>query len=146
MNLHRTTLPILASLLCTLLLAGCGEPSKKDYEKEMTAIGEKADKDMKQLEGGQPTEKDIKEAGDTLEQVADDFEDVTPPSEVEDLHDDLVKTVRDLAGSMDQMDEMIKDPANADPKDMEKLQKASERLDKITKGYKKKGYDIGIDE
>lgn len=148
----RLSVALLTAALCAGLLAGCGGVSKAEYEKDVQRIGNKAEKDFEALESGQPTAKDLEQAEKALDETADELDDVTPPDDVQKLHDDLVDTLHDAAELMGQMgpvlDKAMKDPANADQDELAKLSKEFEdvdqRMTKIQKGYADKKYDVGL--
>jgi outer membrane murein-binding lipoprotein Lpp len=155
MKTARLLLALVAALLCAALLAGCGGTSKADYQKQVKKIGSKVEKDIDKLDSGSPSTKDIDAAHDSIDQAADDIDDIDPPSEVKDLHEDLVSTLHDTADVLDRLAPLMakatKDPTSlgkdeqdemADiTKDFAKIQK---EMTRIEAGYKKKKYDIGL--
>ena len=154
----RLLLAMAAALICAALLAGCGGgPSKADYEKDMQSVSKEAEKDIDKLtSGSQPSAKDIENAQKTLEDAADDVEDIDPPSDVEDLHKDLVKVLDDTAELMGELGPIMelsqKDPSKVTEDEIKKMNSVTDRFGKIqkemtriTKAYKKKKYNIGFD-
>lgn len=158
MKLTRLSLAVLAALLCAGLLAACGGgPTKAGYEKEMTKASEDAQKELKKLQEGTPTPEDVDSAQKTMEKTADDVEDIEPPSEVEDLHKDLTKVLRDTAKLMGELKPLLelsdKDPSKLSAEERTQMQEVPEKfaklqkdMDRITKGYNKKKYKIGFNE
>jgi predicted nucleic acid-binding Zn-ribbon protein len=156
MKKSRLLVAIAIALLSAALLAGCGGVSKADYEKDVKKVATKVEKDLDKLDSGTPTAKDLDTAQKTLESAADDLEDIDPPSEVEDLHDDLVETLNDTAKLMDKMaplmDKASKDPTSLGEKELEQMNEITtefgdieKRMSKIEAGYKKKKYSVGLD-
>jgi hypothetical protein len=153
----RLLLFVAAALITAALLAGCGGPSKASYEKDMKKISAKAEKDIDKLtSGSQPSAKDIENAQKTLDEAADDVDDIDPPSEVKDLHNDLVKVLHDTADLMGELGPIMelsqKDPSKVTEKEIKKMNSVTEKFGKIqkemtriTKAYKKKDYNIGFD-
>lgn len=153
----RSTWIRLASVLLVALFAvgvtACGATSKADYKAQVKKIGDRVQKDTKgALNGsGQPSSKQLKDAQTSLNKAADDLDDITPPSDVKQGHEDLVKAVRAMAryvGTLsDAMATIKKDPSKAsglldkidpnksqDVKDATKYEKAAEAE------FKKHGY------
>jgi hypothetical protein len=145
---------LVTALVSASLLAGCGALSKSEYQKQMKAVGKKADKQFKSFKTGQPSAKSMTKASKALDSVADDVEDITPPSDVESLHKRLIKVLRKTARTIKKlgplMDQAMKDPTKIDQKQMESVQKdmadVQTEMDSIQKGYKKKKYDVGFDD
>lgn len=156
MHKSRLLVAIAIALLSAALLAGCGGVSKAEYEKEVEKIGTKVEKDLNKLDSGQPTSKDLVTAEKSLNDAADDLEDVEAPSDVEKLHDDLVDTLRDTAKLMDEMaplmEKAAKDPTSLGAKELEQMNGITtkfgdieKRMAKIEAGYKKKKYKVGLE-
>ena len=156
MKLSRIVPMLLTAILAAALLAGCGEPSKADYEKDIEKVGNKVEKDLDALDSGQPTPATLTKATKSLNAAADEIEEITPPSEVEDLHDDLVSALRDTADLLGRMAPLMKmateDPSKLGEDDLSKMTKISEdftkieaRMKKVEKGFEDKKYDIGLD-
>jgi len=153
----RLLLFMAAALISAALLAGCGGPTKSEYQKEMKKISVKAEKDIDKLtSGSQPSAKDIEQAQKTLDQAADDVDDITPPSDVKDLHNDLVKVLHDTADLMGELGPIMelsqKDPSKVTEAEIKKMNSVTDKFGKIqkemtriTKAYKKKNYNIGFD-
>lgn len=157
MKPSRLLLMIAVALMGAALLAGCGGPSKKEYEKEVRAIGADVEEEIDKLGEGAPTPDTLERATSTLEGAADDIEDVEPPSEVEELHDDLVTTLRDTADLLGRlgplMEQASKDPSSLGEKERAQMEEITsdfeaieKEMDRITKGYEKRDYDIGLGE
>lgn len=158
MKTFRVPTMIATALLCAALLAGCGGgPSKAEYEKEVRRIGDDVEKEIDKLDSGAPTPETLDTATDSIEQAADEIEDVEPPKEVEDLHEDLVQALRDTAELLGRlgplMEQATKDPESLGEEqraEMEKVTadfaKIEQEMDRITKGYEKQKYDIGLDD
>lgn len=156
MKNSRLLVAIAIALLSAALLAGCGGVSKSEYEKDVKKVASKVEKDLDKLDSGTPTAKDLETAKGTLEDAADDLEDIEAPSEVEDLHDDLVKTLDDTADLMDDMAPLMekasKDPTSLGEKELEDMNEITtkfgdieKRMAKIEAGYKKKKYSVGLE-
>jgi maltose-binding protein MalE len=149
-----------AAVVCAALLAGCGGGplSKDEYQKQMKSTITKAEKDLDKLTSGsdQPTEAEIKEVQKRVQKTADDVDKIDPPSEVKDLHKDLVKEFNETADVIGQLPDVIelgkKDPTKISEADHKKINDVTDQFGKIqkefariSKGYKKKHYDIGLD-
>lgn len=156
MHKSRLLVAIAIALLSAALLAGCGGVSKAEYEKDVKKVATKVEKDLDKLDSGTPTAKDLDTAKESLETAADDLEDIEAPSEVEDLHDDLVSTLNDTAKLMDEMAPLMekasKDPTSLGEKELEQMNEITtdfgaieKRMAKIEAGYKKKKYSVGLD-
>ena len=156
MKNSRLLVAIAIALLSAALLAGCGGVSKSEYEKDVKKVASKVEKDLDKLDSGTPTAKDLETAKGTLEDAADDLEDIEAPSEVEDLHDDLVSTLRDTSKLMDEMSPLMekasKDPTSLGEKELEDMNEITtkfgdieKRMAKIEAGYKKKKYSVGLE-
>lgn len=155
MSLSRPGALVASLLLATLLVTGCGDTSKPDYEKEVSEIGETVEQDLEQLESGTPSPEIIDDVQGTLEQAADDLEGIDPPNEVSGLHDDLVEVLRDTAGLFEDLSPLM-EKATSDPESMgqEELERMTavteefagiqERMEKVQKGFEKKDYEIGL--
>lgn len=158
MKLSRLLTTLVAALLCAALVAGCGGgPSKAEYEKDVKKIGNAVEKDIDKLDSGQPSAKDIESAQESIEQAADDIDELEPPAEVEKLHDDLVKTLNDTAELLGRlgplMEKATKDPQSLGEDEMKSMNeittdfgKIQDEMNRITEGYAKKKYDIGLGE
>ncbi|MCW2926309.1 MAG: hypothetical protein JWM86_277 [Thermoleophilia bacterium] len=155
MKTTRLLAAIVALVACAALLAGCGGPSKKEYEKDVRSVGNSVEKDIKALDSGTPTAKDLDSAQKSLDDAADELDDIDAPDDVSKLHDDLVDTLHDtsdLLGKMGPlMDKATKDPTSLGADEMKDLQKITtdfaaieKRMKKIEKGYKDKDYSIGL--
>lgn len=156
MHKSRLLVAIATALLSAALLAGCGGVSKAEYEKEVKAVATKVEKDLDKLDSGTPTAKDLDTAQSTLETAADDLEDIEAPSEVEELHDDLIKTLRDTGELMDKMAPLMEkaseDPTSLGEKELEQMNEITtdfgaieKRMAKIEAGYKKQKYSVGLE-
>lgn len=157
MKSYRPFLLTILAIAAAALLAGCGGTSKADYEKDVKSIGKDVSKEMKAFEAGEPSASDLEDAAKSLDGAADDLDDITPPSEVKDLHEDLIKALRDGGESLGAMapllEKVAEDPSSLTEKDSEKMselgtdvQKLGERMDKVTKGFEKKDYDLGFED
>jgi len=159
---HRSITILLALVTAALIAAGCGGGmSKSEYEKEVNKIGDRVEKKFDAVEEV-PTQDDIKSAQKAIDTAVSDLEDLDPPSEISDLHDDLIDTIKSMNGVLDRMAPLMedatkamKDPTSVDQDAMTELQtkmekvgkdadKASAELDRITKAMKKKGVDLDI--
>ncbi len=156
MHTSRLLVAIAIALLSAALLAGCGEVSKADYEKDVKKVATKVEKDLDKLDSGTPTAKDLDTAKNSLETAAEDLEDIEAPSEVEDLHEDLVSTLRDTGKLMDRMAPLMekasKDPTSLGEDELEKMNEITDdfgdiekRMAKIEAGYDKKKYSVGLE-
>lgn len=157
MKARKIIFTALATVAGAALLAGCGGTSKEEYEKEVRGIGKDVSKEMDSFGDGQPQSSDLEDAEKTLDTAADKLDDVTPPDEVKDLHEDLIQALRDGGDSLGKMapilDKATDDPTSLSEEDTEKMndlgkdvQKLSERMEKITKGFKDKDYDLGLED
>lgn len=141
-------LAISVMLVSALLLAACGGMSKAEYEKEVNKIGKQVSKDLEGIQGGQPSEAEIKKAKNALNTAADDLEDLSPPKEAEKGHEALVKGVRGLSELVEKLGEAMalaeKDPTKA-MKMLSGIQNDQSFKDLATasKELKKAGIDIG---
>jgi hypothetical protein len=88
----------------TLLIAACGGSSSgdKDYVDSVNDVTSQLQSDLSQITGG-PSVNSPEQAADVFTNVADevdaaaaDLEDITPPDEVTDLHDKLVRDLKTL--------------------------------------------------
>lgn len=162
---YRITTVVAALLVAAFVAAGCGsEMSKGEYEKSVNKIAAKVEKQFDSFDSEVPTQKDIDDAQGAIDTAVEDLDDLDPPSEVKDLHEDMVKTIRGMSDVLDRMAPLLKkamtamkDPASVDEAEMTKLQgemeeigkdaeAATKKMEKISKAFKKKGYDIDIDE
>lgn len=142
---------LLALVACAGLVAACGGLSKTQYQKQVKKIMDKVEKDGKNVfSSSNPTEADFKKAEKLINQAADDLDDISPPSDVKDLHKSMIEDIRTLADAMPKfgkaMAALQKDPSKAESmmKDLEseqkKVQKATERMEKTRLAFVKKGY------
>jgi hypothetical protein len=117
----RLVVPGLAALVA---LAGCGgenEPlSKAGYERETQAIFERVEQDHVDTSGNTPQEQAaaLEEARDRVRQVAEDFDELSPPSAVADAHDDFVAGMRGVADDMAPVIEAVR---NGDRAEVQRL-------------------------
>lgn len=142
-------------LLAALLVAGCGGTSKAEYETEVGKIGTSVEKDLDKLDSGTPSPEVIDEVQGTLEEAADDLEGIDPPSEVSELHDDLVEVLRDTAALFDDLSPLM-EKATSNPEAMgkqeldrmtavtEEFAGIQKRMAKVQEGYEAKDYEIGL--
>lgn len=155
MKLSRLPLTIAVAVLSAALLAGCGGPSKADYEKEVRAIGADVEKEIDKLDSGAPTPETLEKATKTIDKAADDIDEIEPPSDVEKLHDDLVSTLHDTADLLGRlaplMEQATTDPESMGDEEREQMEKITtdfeaieKEMDRVTKGYEKRDYDIGL--
>jgi hypothetical protein len=145
---RRGVMGILAA--SAVLLAACGEPSKSEYMKDVRAELEPLSKQFDKIDS--PDAKQLRAAGKAMQQAADDLGDVESPKEVAGLHERLVKDVDRLGGLVVKMapimEQITKDPNKAMAIQKEAsatvtdVQKTIERLEKTTKEFEKKGYDM----
>lgn len=154
---HRRFLIALANCgLAALVVAGCGGPSKGEYERDMQKIGAAIEDDLGSFRDEQPSEEALADATGTLEEAADDIAKVEAPDDVEQLHAELEEAVRasgDIVGRIAPlMDEATRDPAAMSPGDSAKFEELAEEfgelaadMERITSGFEERGYDIGIE-
>jgi outer membrane murein-binding lipoprotein Lpp len=151
----RLLFALAAALLCAALLAGCGGTSKADYQKQVKKVGTHVEQDLNKLDSGKPSPADITAAEKSINQAADDIDAIDPPSEVKGLHNDLVKELHATADVLDRlaplMKQASKDPnslGNDEQQQMKDISSDFARIQKemtrIEKGYKAKGYEIGL--
>jgi beta-phosphoglucomutase-like phosphatase (HAD superfamily) len=135
-------------LVSALLLSACGGMSKKEYEKEVNKIGAQVSKDLEGIQGGQPSEAEIKKAKTALNTAADDLDDLDPPKDAEKGHEALVKGVRGLSELVEKLGKAMalaeKNPTEA-MKMLSGIQNDQSFKDLATasKELKKAGIDIG---
>lgn len=157
MRAPRLFLSILVMVAAAMLLAGCGAVSKSQYQKDVKKVIDKVEQRTDKLfASGQPSGKDLEEAGKAITDAADELEGIEPPSDVEKLHDNMVEDIRTLGESLDKlgpaMDKIKKDPSKATEimKDVqgeqEKIVKATSRLEETRKAFVKKGYSVFKDK
>jgi hypothetical protein len=173
MILNRVTFAILATILSALLLVGCGGDSssedsadakkassapamsKGDYEAEVQEIGDAVAAELAKLDEGSPTTADFATAQKALDSAVGKLEDITPPSEVADLHDDLMAALRDTSDLFDRMaplmEQVAENPAGLGDDEVEKMTaiqddftKLEERMTAVEDGFKAKQYDVGL--
>lgn len=157
MKLTRLLTMLVASVALAALVAGCGGPSKAEYEREVKKIGNQVEADIDKLDSGQPSPKDIETAQESIEEAADEIEELDAPEEVEKLHDDLVAALNDTAELLGRlgplMEKASKDPQSMGEDEMSQMNeitadfgKIQEEMNRITEGYEKKQYDVGLGE
>ena len=139
----------LAIMASALLLAGCGGVSKKEYEKDVNKVMKSVDEGN--FNSSDPKAANLKDASKDIEKAADDLDDITPPDDVKDLHNDLVEGVRELGDLLGDIAPILtdieKDPASAaehadDMTDIQgRMEKTQAKLEKTIKAFEKKGYD-----
>lgn len=156
MKHSRILAATVAALLCAALIAGCGGPSKAQYEKDMQKVSKTAEKELDKLESGQPSPEDIEQAQKSLKTAADDIDDIEAPDEVAKLHDDLVEVLRDTEQLMGELAPLMikatKDPSSLGEDEVKamndvttKFGKIQKEMNRVSKGFTKKKYKIGFD-
>ncbi len=150
-KIRAARLVMLGALLAfALTAAGCGEMSKAEYQREVEKVGRTAEKGLGQISqaGNQdPDPAEFKAAAASLRKAANDLEDITPPEEVRQPHNDMIDGIRSLADLMDELAVELptikKDPASA-MKLLEKIQSnpGIKKLDKAKQGFDKAGYTV----
>ena len=156
MTLRRTLTAALVLVVASLLLVACGGTSKADYEKQVTKIGNTVDEDLNKLDEGEPSVESIEAAQKSLKDAASELDDIDPPSEVSDLHDDLVKVLEDTAelfGTMAPlMQQAADDPSSLGEEELNTMQSVQgdfadieKRMNAVEEGFKDKDYEIGLD-
>ncbi len=150
MKRFSTVFTAVAAVVSAIVLAGCGEVSKAEYTKNMQSALKPLNAQFKQLNN--PTSSAMKSTGVKMQQVADDIDHVDAPSDVQPLHDRLVKDLHTLGTLIvklaPEMDKLNKDPSafaqvqQDMPGITEKFQKTSNDLDAVMKSYAKHGYEF----
>jgi hypothetical protein len=144
-----------ASLAAAAVLVGgggCGggdRLSKAEYEEKMQEVGASLERSFEAI-GDNPDSLDqlseaLGKSQDELREAADELEDVEPPENVEDAHDDVVDGLRGVA---DQFGELVEATEEGDPEEIEQFMKdfedsdAAKKLQSATEEIKSKGYKI----
>jgi hypothetical protein len=149
-------------LLAALVLAasGCGgggggggdRLSKSAYEKKVQAEGKKITSAFRALSSSRTNDfdqlaKNVQKGKSELRDAADRLDGVSPPSDIEGAHKDLVAGMRGLADDLEPLVKALK------AHDKKKISKVSSDLSKSPSGrkaqkavneMKKKGYDVGV--
>jgi hypothetical protein len=149
-------LAIAAVAVLALAAAGCGggggEPlSKADYEQQLTEIGTSLDQSSQAL-GDAFQAQDISKAGDQIaamqtdiRKLADQLDDITPPEDVADPHQDLIDGLRGMADDFDEFRDAVESKSVAKMTAFAQSFTSSESSQKINEAIaelKKKGYDL----
>lgn len=101
MKLRRVIPSLFLIALAGLLAVGCGgEVSKSDYEQQVNAVNQDLEDEFDKFQDGQPTKAEMEQGADIIDGAADDLDKIDPPDEVQDTHEQLVKTVRQLGKSL----------------------------------------------
>ena len=138
----------------TLALAGCGgggskssKPlTKAEYQAKITQIAKDVSAGVGSTASSSTiSDADVKKLVKALRQFADQLETVTPPAEVKDLHVQLVAVMRQLADEFPGIADKLKnakDPSAA----IGALfgAKSIQKLAKLQKDFKKKGYNLTL--
>lgn len=147
---RRLALPVLL-LLSVIFVTACGDEktTKAEYQKQVNKVMNSVK--TEDFSSGDPEA--AKRGAKQIEDAADDLDDITPPDDVKDLHEDFVDEVRELGKIMGKTAPILaaakRDPATAADKlrELASLQQDSNEvlsdLAKTIDGFKKQGYDTG---
>ena len=156
---------LVATALAASLVAGCGSGggeggdrlSKAEYEQKMQAIDAKRRSLLSEfgllvgLIAQDPARADLSElaaktaeAQEAARDTAEDFERLTPPEEVEDLHEKLIEGTREFAEDLDELREAAENDDRAAAarfarnfQNLPSVQKLADAArDFLAKGYK----------
>lgn len=152
MRTFRLPLALLAVLACSTLLLACGGPSKEEYERQMQRVNARIDEDIEQVSAGEPSVRALDAAIASIERAARDMEEIEPPGEVEQLHDDFVDAAGETAKLLERLRplmEKVTSGARLDADEMERFEefqveftKLESRTEEIVDGFEQRGYDI----
>jgi len=147
----RTRRPFLALALAALVMAGCGGPSKEEYQTDVKAIGDRVQRAGDELGKSNPESSDdlvkgLERTKAAVVSAAEDFEELDPPADAADAH---ARTLRGIRRTSDDLDPLI---AAAKSGDLKALQsrlaggfpspQTRELLTSAQKLYRDAGYDV----
>jgi hypothetical protein len=154
----RVLTALVIPMLVALLLAGCGDDgalTKSQYEHQVGSVNRQVTKDIDKLDAGPPSGTDIDAARAAIDRAASKLDDIEPPHEVQQLHEDYVKELHAESSILKRARplflEVAKDPtlSSKDQASMQQVQSdfedVSKEMSRIQKGYDKRGYDVGLD-
>lgn len=155
MQLHRTIRFLAVFAIAGVLAAGCGgEASKGDYEREVNDVNTELEQEFDKFQDGTPTKAEMERGADIISDAADDLDDIDPPDDVKQTHEDLVGTIRKLGESLRVMAPALEasggggklstEDEQALVKAQEDSQDAIEGLQKAQEAFTKAGYDIEL--
>ena len=142
-----------AALLLAVALGGCGggdRLSKDEYEQKVQAAGEDLEQAFGALDADPSNlpelQRATQQAREELRQQIGELEDIEPPEDIEEEHDDLVRGLDALADALGKI-EQAAETRNA-AKVAQAVQgigdsPAIEEADRATRSMKQKGYEIG---
>jgi len=149
-------LAIAAVAILAVAAAGCGggggEPlSKADYEQQLNEIGTSLDSSSQAL-GDAFQAEDVDKAAEQIgtmqadiRKLADQLDDITPPEDVADPHQDLIDGLRGMADDFDEFRDAVESKSVAKMTAFAQSFTSSESSQKINEAIeelKKKGYDL----
>ena len=150
------TLAIAAVAILAVAAAGCGggggEPlSKAEYTQQLNEIGTSLDSSSQAL-GDAFQAADAGKAADQvsamqtqIRKLADQLDDITPPEDVADPHQDLIDGLRGMADDFDEFHDAVESKSVAKMTAFAQSFTSSESSKKINEAFaemKKKGYDF----
>ena len=148
----RSRRPFLALAIAALVMAGCGGPSKEEYQNDVKAIGERVQRAGDELGKSNPESSDdlvkgLERTKAAVVSAGEDFEELDPPDDAKDAH---ARTLRGIRRTSDDLDPLI---AAARSGDLQALQRrlaggfpstqTREILTGAQKLYRDAGYDVG---
>lgn len=100
--------PLLLVVLATLaaLLAGCGSADRVEYERELAKVGRMVDRSLAQLPGDEAEtvdQADVRRIADDLREAAAQLDDIDPPEDAAEAHEQLARGMRGVANAFDEL-------------------------------------------
>jgi hypothetical protein len=145
---RRVTLLILAF---SLLLAGCGGPSKDEYSNQVRDIGDRVQHAGDELSKSNPTNsqelvKGLERTKAAVVSAAEDFEELDPPKDATDAH---ARTLRGIRRTSDDLDPIIAAARSGDLRELKRRlaggfpsKETRALLTSAQKLYRDAGYDV----
>src|SRR5688572_21989473 len=100
MSVRRMIVLTMLLALAALVASGCmgGRLSKDEYQKELDKIGKTLDKQGKIFcDPGSLSDKTFEEAADSLDGASEDLDELSPPENIEESHDEMVEALAESA-------------------------------------------------